>query len=109
MALEARLVLRYGIEHTGDTVRDVVAHHISHIQAGDYDARYGVQQVHVVALVDGHVGREQPGDAVDEPLEDEGRRTCDHSDHQGQDDDEGLLLDVALAPSEKGLEPAVET
>ena len=108
MALQAAFVLRNGVEHARDAVRNVVAHHVADVERG-YNHTDGRQEdVKVVAALQIDVAGEVAGYVVNKKLQHNGGKTAEHTHKQGEHNDELALVDVPFAPLEKAEKHLLE-
>ena len=109
MLFEAAFILRYGIQHTCDTVRDIVPHSIAHIQGRDNHAHGRQQYVQPVASgdVDGAGG--SPRYVVNGNFKHQSGQAAQYTYQQCQEHCECAFLDMLLAPYQKSHECFVES
>ena len=84
MTFQPRPLARDGIENPGDTMRDIVFHHIAHEQRGEIDTDDGVDKVQPVERRVVEPRGQQHLNLLDDPVQHVGRHRCQQSDDQCQ-------------------------
>ena len=90
-------------------MRDVVLDHKAHKQGGDDHTQGRQQDIQIVAVVEVDVGGEQVRNGVNEVLEYLGGEPGNYTYQEGEEYDEGALVDMALAPLQETHKQVVQS
>ena len=104
MPLDTSLTARDGIQNLGDSVADIVLHHIADKQPSQENPHYGVDQVQVVGLGRVEVFRQEGLYPVYQHLQYQGGQGREDTNQEAEYQDEPFFLDVLLAPDEEPLQ-----
>ena len=82
---DARPRLADGVQHAGDTLRDIVLHDMLHEQRSEDDAHSRIDEKEITGRIGGYPAHEGVADEMQEPFERIGGETGHKTDDDGQD------------------------
>ena len=105
MRLDTSLSSGDGIENLRYTMANIILNDTAYKKSCQENSHNRIDQIEVVCLRSIEILRQEVLYPVDEHLQNQGRKGCEDTDHETQDQNETLLFDMVFAPHDEATQP----